>query len=85
MKAMKPGFGLRFSYQVDGVSVPLKHSVGWCHACDWFASVEVFDSPEELLTLEGKLPTVRLQLPEAGTFLPARYDPRAAIAQAWFT
>ena len=59
LKAMEPGFGLRFAYLVDGVSVPLKHSVGWCHACDGFASVEVFDSPEELFTLDGKLEVLR--------------------------
>ena len=59
LKAMEPGFGLRFAYQVDGLSVPIKHSAGWCHECEGVAPIEVFDSPEELLTLEGKLEALR--------------------------
>ena len=59
LKALEPGFGLRFAYQVNGVSVPIKHSTGWCHACEGFVQVEIFDSPEALLTLEGKLDTLR--------------------------
>ncbi len=59
LKAMEPGFGLRFAYQVDDLSVPIKHSTGWCHECEGVAPIEVFDSPEELLTLEGKREALR--------------------------
>ena len=58
-KSWEPGFAFRFAYKIEGSLVPIRHSAGWCHACGGFASVEVFDAPEELLTLDGKLAVLR--------------------------
>ena len=59
LKAWEPGFAFRFAYQVDDLLVPIKRATGWCHACEGPAPIEVFDSPGELLTLEGKLEALR--------------------------
>lgn len=59
LKVFQPGLALRFTYQTDNVSVPINYSVGWCHACNGFAPVEVFDSPDALLALEEQLAELR--------------------------